>query len=343
MGAKASRPAGSMVMVVSLDALGTVYRFKEPFAVQYKKIAKMCGLKAEFETKALENSFRHAFKKYNSEFPNYGKGKMANPETWWNGLVLESFRPVIGREELPADLGHRLYNHFSSGSAYELFPDVRPFMTTIAKLRQDYSDPEGPMIILGIITNSDPRVRQVLNSLGLRVGPSQIPDSSLSGVARAANKETIDMATRGRRAFRSPYYDLYDSKNDFDFLATSYDLGYEKPDLGAFFGARKLASLLPMSRLEQSMEESESVLQNTGWLVKTAWEVRRRNSQMKWIHIGDDREKDFEGARTAGLDGLWLVRTPEDETYKPGLPDETVFSLEEAATVVSLMVQQTFG
>jgi FMN phosphatase YigB (HAD superfamily) len=168
MGAGASKP--SRGLVVSLDALGTLYKFREPVAVQYSKIARQCGFNGDYETSQLDKSFRSAFKKQNKLYPNYGKENLPNPQVWWEYLVEQTFEPFTTLSApLPAETGRRLYEHFSSGDAYELFPDVQPFMETMAKLKNDFSDPDGPIVLTGIITNSDARVHNVLASMGLRV------------------------------------------------------------------------------------------------------------------------------------------------------------------------------
>ena len=322
MGAGSSKPK---TLVVTLDALGTIYKFKEPVAVQYSRIAKQCGLRTKFTDEALNKSFRQAFKSVSKDYPNYGHRTLDSPDLWWKILTDKTFSDVSKGEPIPPHLGSALYKHFSSGSAYELYPDVRPFMNIISRLRKQFKDPEGGMVICGIITNSDPRVRQVLRSLGLLVGHSKFPAPSFDELWRQAN----DM-------FESPFYHLYNGSNDFDFLATSYDCGYEKPHVGIFHQAELLSAPLPMSRAEQQSDVPSALTGKIRQKIRLAMQYRAAGMSRRWIHIGDDYEKDFIGAREAGYQALWLNRkgsSDKKDEYEVG-------SLEDAATVVGLMAQQ---
>lgn len=78
-------------------------------------------------------------------------------------------------------------------------------------------------------------------------------------------------------------------------------------------------------------------------LGKQAWsslgktiQFRRGNSNYAWIHIGDDYEKDYEGAKDFGFDSLLLDRDG-DHTGKENL----VSSLEEAGQIINIMAQQS--
>jgi FMN phosphatase YigB (HAD superfamily) len=328
MGAGASKmPAG---FVVSLDALGTLYKFREPVVTQYSKIARQCGFKAEYETSQLEKSFRSAFKKQNKLHPNYGKETLPNPYIWWEHLVQHTFAPfVTPAAPLPVITGRALYEHFSSGEAYELFPDVHPFLETITKLKNDFSDSDGPIVLTGIITNSDPRVYNILASLGLRVNVSTPTRTDMASTMKNAWDNAKDM-----RVVTSVNH-MYNSADHFNFVATSYGAGWEKPDPAIFAQARSRARILAMSRLIQENDRPESVKDAWGLLGKTL-RFRTDNSNYAWIHIGDDCEKDYEGAKGFGFDSLLLDRDG-DHAGK----ENTVSSLEEAGQIVNIMAQQS--
>lgn len=328
MGAGASKsPKG---LVVSLDALGTLYKFREPVSFQYSKIARQCGFKADFETSQLEKSFRSAFKKHNKLYPNYGKETLPNPQVWWEHLVEHTFEPfVTPSAPLPAGTGRRLYEHFSSGDAYELFPDVHPFLETMAKLKNDFSDSNGPIVLTGIITNSDPRVYNVLASLGLRVNVSTPTRTDMASTMKNAWDNARDM-----RVVTSVNH-MYNSHDHFNFMATSYGAGQEKPDPAIFAQAQSRARILAMSRLIQENDRPESVKEAWGLLGKTL-RFRTDNSNYNWIHIGDDYEKDCEGAKDFGFDSMLLDRDG-DHAGK----ENVISSLEEAGQIINIMAQQS--
>lgn len=71
-------------------------------------------------------------------------------------------------------------------------------------------------MVVGVITNSDDRVPDVLTSLGLKVGPLRF------GSEKAA----------GHSPDEGPF--------DVDFTVMSYDVGHEKPDRRIFEAAEKM-------------------------------------------------------------------------------------------------------
>lgn len=144
-----------------------------------------------------------------------------------------------------------LLTRFSSSEGYVLYPDILPFFQALRRRRQRSSN--SSEILLGILTNSDDRVPSILTSLGLRVGPW-----------RYGTEE-------GRLHATSETY------HDIDFVALSYDIGFEKPHCGLFDAAREMAST------------------SEGHITRC-------------VHVGDDLEKDYRGAEAAGWTGLLLDR-----------------------------------
>jgi len=100
-------------------------------------------------------------------------------------------------------------NQFSSKKAYYLFSDVQQFFkylrTTKFQKLVGTAPPEWPWksTTVGIITNSDPRVSQILRSLGVDVLKHQKPKR----------------------------------REDISFVTTSYHVGVEKPDPQIFQAA----------------------------------------------------------------------------------------------------------
>ncbi|KEF58185.1 uncharacterized protein A1O9_06111 [Exophiala aquamarina CBS 119918] len=349
------------MFVVSLDALGTLYRFREPVSVQYLNCARQCGLKTDISPQDLEKSFRTTFKHYTQTYPNYGKGKLESPREWWTGLINDAFVDATGLRTLPSHLGPTLYTHFSSEAAYQPYPDSFSFLKSMHALRKQYSDPEGPLLCVGVVTNSDSRVRPVLESMGFRVGLSEY------GVTQ--EKETLRRTSDGISIIPPSLRLLsYDPGNDFDFLATSYDAGSEKPDGGIWAYAKGFIEDIAPTRAERALavpqeprqfSVSNSVAKN--WrdsqevmleLTRSERErVRICGGKVSWVHIGDELKKDYEGARKFGHEALHLEREREREREGAGRGGEanpagggihTISSLEEAAMIVNVMAKAHF-
>lgn len=338
------------VFVVSLDALGTLYGFREPVSVQYLNCARQCGLKTDISQQELEKSFRTTFKHYTQAYPNYGKGKLESPREWWTGLINDAFVDATGLHTLPPHLCPTLYTHFSSKAAYQPYPDSFSFLKIMHALRKNYSDPEGPLLCVGVVTNSDPRVKAVLESMGFRVG--------LSEHSAKGERETLKHTSDGILIIPPSLRLLsYDPSNDFDFLATSYDAESEKPDGGIWAYASRFIEDMAPTRAERALaipreprkfSMSDSMAKNFRDsqqamvdLTRIDMErVRISGGQVSWIHIGDELKKDYEGARSFGHEALYLKREGEGEPGDDGV--HTISSLEEAAMIVNVMAKAHF-
>lgn len=322
------------LFLVTFDALGTLYKFREPVAVQYSKVARSCGLNAKVDLKKLDHAFRSSFKHHNASYPNYGKGKLDNPEEWWNLVVKQAFGQVVGGGEsaLPPTLGTALYKHFSSGAAYELFSDVRPFLQSMTAIKRRAVDPGGPIVLTGVVTNSDPRVEVVLRDLGLHVGPSKVPGFSDIGPK---------VRGRGPGAPESMFWDYYKIENDFDFISTSYHADAEKPEAGIWNTAEILCAPTVLSRVEQNVGPMENTIKGLFKKLSAAHYTTSSNECVR-IHIGDEYSKDYLGARDAGWEGILLARKGVDTDTLGDHDVKVIESLDELAMIVNVMANEFF-
>ncbi|RMD42794.1 hypothetical protein DV735_g2376, partial [Chaetothyriales sp. CBS 134920] len=328
MGAGASRPAArARGLIVSFDALGTLYRLRKPVGEQYLAIAQQCGLNRAkgIDAKDVEASFRTAFKAVSARHPNYGRETLASPEEWWAHV-----------------LSSRLYQHFSSQAAYELYPDVRPFLQRVHEIRQRLEDERSApdaVLLVGVITNSDPRVRQVLESMGLAVGVSRAPERrSMDERWREASEtardpEALPIAT----SFRY----IWSARHHFDFVSTSYEAEAEKPEPAIFNRAGNLARLNLISRMEQrrhSDGDRDHPFREAFDFVRDTISHRRDIETMAWIHVGDDYAKDYVGAHESGIEAFHLVRQGDGGARRKGA--QTISNLIELVPIVNIMAEQ---
>ncbi len=236
-------------------------------------------------------------------------------------MVRDTFSTVLGSgARVPEGLVEGLFRRFEGGEAYELFDDVGPFLRGVRRwegevCRASSGRGQGrgngmPVgnVVVGVLTNSDPRVSSVLRSLGLSVG-----------VPGTRQQEEVEP--------------------DIDFVLTSYEIGVEKPDPRAFLAAERIArsitrqastsnrtdpqaqSPIPTPALSSARcdDDDDAVL-----LPKREEEEDQEdevNDAMLKIHIGDDLQKDCLGAIRAGTGwhALLLDRTREEpESMRSG-------------------------
>lgn len=120
-------------------------------------------------------------------------------------IIVSTFRQIIPPSQLPDELVPRLLHRFWSEEGYELYADVPMLLHRVRKhaklTEQD--------LVVGVITNSDDRVPDILRALGLRVATTRY----------------------GRPTEPS------NEGEDVDFVVMSYDVGHEKPDRRIFDAA----------------------------------------------------------------------------------------------------------
>lgn len=168
--------------LITFDAYGTLLTPKGSVSHQYVKYMSRHGIAAE--PSQIETNFKAAFKAVVKEYPNYGKSVGMTIDEWWIRIVRGTFQgvPNVTHE---AVLG--LYHHFSTAEPYFIFPDCEYALEAIGS--RGYN--------IGILSNSDPRMRSILDSLGV------MPK-------------------------------LRSTNDDVDSIFLSYETGYEKPSSDAF-------------------------------------------------------------------------------------------------------------
>lgn len=128
-------------------------------------------------------------------------------------MITETFQP-FHNEPLPHKLAPTLIDRFNSKEGYLIYPDVFAYLQQSSK--SPHRKPGAPnRIVVGVITNSDGRVPDVLSSLGLRV--SHLRHDSVINDSNVGETE--------------------DEVKDIDFTITSYDVGFEKPHRKIFDAA----------------------------------------------------------------------------------------------------------
>ena len=138
-------------------------------------------------------------------------------------IITNTFKEVLPQQtSLPDGLVSELLSRFRTAEGYRMYDDVLPFFAMLRDRKAHLSAPTGfapppssldPSLaakwpfdhtIVGVITNSDDRIPDILTSLGLKVGSRRV--GRRSGAMLSA-----------------------DPSEDVSFVVLSYDVGYEKP------------------------------------------------------------------------------------------------------------------
>ncbi|KAK4547774.1 hypothetical protein LTR36_000732 [Oleoguttula mirabilis] len=202
-------------LLLCFDAFGTLFTPTRPIATQYGEVARSLGL-GGFTDEQVHDSFKKAYKLSAKQYPNFGKADGMNAEGWWTDIIHNTFRPLVGAEQLHEELAPRLLYRFHSEEGYKLMPGVT---SLLRGLRSRYQDHESRTVV-GVVTNSDERVPDILTSFGLKVSPLKF------------GTKPMGSNTPGEQ-------------HDVDFSVMSYDVGHEKPDKRIFDAAEGMLKSLP--------------------------------------------------------------------------------------------------
>ncbi|GBP96849.1 Rhythmically expressed gene 2 protein [Eumeta japonica] len=210
------------VRLVTFDVTNTLLKFRIAPWEQYGIAAREFGYHGSNEELAqcLQMSYRDAWMQH----PNFGQSSIGWRE-WWRRVVHSTFKDRLPPTADMDMLTTRLINQYKSESSWCLKHGADRLLTLL----------RARWLKLGVISNFDPRLFEILHNVNL------------------ANK--------------------------FDFIVTSYESGYYKPDSRIF---------------EYALERCPEILATQA------------------LHIGDDIKKDYEAAKLAG----WHAVLINDDSTK---------------------------
>lgn len=162
--------------VIFLDAMGTLFDLKSSVGEIYQQHALKYGVKADAQL--LNNAFIKSFKSAPSlAFPETEFKAIEKQEfTWWKNVVQTTFLQIDMFQEFSdfTDFFQEIYTYFTTKNPWYIFPDVVP---NLQKWQH-----QG--VQLGVISNFDSRLYQLLRALDLEQFFTTITISSVAGFAK---------------------------------------------------------------------------------------------------------------------------------------------------------------
>lgn len=166
----------NQLKVIFLDAVGTLFGVKNSVGYIYTELAKKYGVNESAEL--INDSFYSAFKNapplaFNTE--NEEEIKLLEFQ-WWQQVTYNTFAQTKTIEKFNnfEEFFRELYEHFKTREPWFIYDDVISMLNLWKK--------QG--IELGIISNFDTRIYEVLDNLNLSHYFQTITISSLTGVAK---------------------------------------------------------------------------------------------------------------------------------------------------------------
>lgn len=313
-------------IILTFDAFGTLVCPRRPIAEQYLDAARKSGLAVQdIAAPSLFASFKQSFKQLDDLYPNYGQCEngLNSSREWWNRVVWNTFAPFItlpekvlhasetlfplphSREYVDEELHanakkleetcHILWERFHS-IAYTTFSDVKPLYIALQELKAKYA--KDVRIIVGVISNSDHRIKSVMESLGLYDNCHW---------AKVTLKPTVN---------RKPML--------LDFIITSAENGYLKPDPIIFRSALNKAILnvgyAPSRLFTTTIHVGDDATTDVRGAIAAGWDCsvllqrdRTRDEAIdtyQW-RIGSNDEQDAAEAGNTKKSALKVVRSLE--------------------------------
>lgn len=162
-----------MIRVVTFDAAGTLIRLLQPPGVIYARTARQFGY--NLDPDRVQNAFRIAWNTIAP--PPESEGPSPDDDRdWWRELVSRTMESA-GYRIVPFDeYFATVYRAFVRPGVWELMPGVQPILTDLIRLR----------IRLGVISNFDRRLYDILAQLGISDSFEHVIISSEIGVRKPA-------------------------------------------------------------------------------------------------------------------------------------------------------------
>lgn len=162
--------------VIFLDAVGTLFGIQGSVGGIYGEMARRFGV--EVSASELNQAFFKAFKAAGP--PAFAETVSAEVGTqefnWWLEIATDTFKQAGAFDSFPnfGEFFPHLYNHFATADPWFLYPDVYPALERW----------QGMGVQLGVLSNFDSRLYQVLQALDLAKFFSSITISTEVGAAK---------------------------------------------------------------------------------------------------------------------------------------------------------------
>lgn len=233
----------SRLRLITFDVTDTLLKFKYSVGKQYGEVGALYGIFCNDDR--LSNNFVKHWRRMREEDPNFGLDSGIGWENWWRNVVKGSFKNCgVNVEDKQLEMiSEHLIEIYKTSACWQQCCGTSNLLSFI----------RSKGIPMGIISNFDPRLYQILINMKL--------------------------------------------SHFFQFIATSYEIGVEKPDRKIF---EKAMALSKLSHLRPE----------------------------ECLHVGNKPSLDYDGAKNSGWHGVVIDNRTFDEikVEYPSLKKEDLFS-----------------
>jgi putative hydrolase of the HAD superfamily len=161
------------IEVVFLDAVGTLFEVRGSVGQIYSRFGLRYG--CSLDHREIDGAFAEAFRTAPPlAFPGLDEAEAFGAERlWWKEIIRKTLRTRMPESALERYF-EEIFEFFRKDEAWHLFPDTRPNLERLR--RRGYR--------LGIVSNSDSRLHDVLSALDLKSFFERVTVSSRAGAAK---------------------------------------------------------------------------------------------------------------------------------------------------------------
>ncbi|KAG7493232.1 haloacid dehalogenase-like hydrolase domain-containing protein 3 [Solea senegalensis] len=155
------------------DVKDTLLKVRVSVGEQYCREAERMGL--SLTPTEVDAAFHQAYRCYSSKYPNYGITQGLDGQSWWMGVIRNTFSQCrVDDQVLLNAMAHNLYHNFCKADTWEVFPDSKKALESCSSLG----------LKLGVVSNFDSRLERILHACDLLSHFSFLVTSEDAGVAK---------------------------------------------------------------------------------------------------------------------------------------------------------------
>lgn len=271
-----------IIRVISVDVTDTII-CHPPVAETYSSCAQSLHLSWVPSPVEIEEPFKKAFSDGIAKHPCYGHTTGMSSRSWWYDVVKNTFEAAAATH-YANDAGIHSERQWCSDAEFqELF----------RRIYQRYASPKGYKILSDGIDMLSWLQRRHQCSLDSEQQREQVPSTRYNlGVISNSPTRVVETVL--------PMLEL---DHYFDWFLVSRDVGTEKPSAEIFDAAYQSAKL-SLAKPRSSDPTNTSIRKVKRPHLEPATDLKKEHI----LHIGNDFEADFCGARAAGYQALFIDR-----------------------------------
>lgn len=148
----------SRLRLITFDVTDTLLKFKSSPGKQYGEIGAMYGILCD--NSVLGANFKAHWRRMNEEHPNFGLNSGLGWENWWRNVVKGTFKDstLIAEDKSLDELADHLINVYKTSACWQHCLGAPNLLSYI----------RSKGIPMGIISNFDPRLNQILANFKMK-------------------------------------------------------------------------------------------------------------------------------------------------------------------------------